>query len=200
MKPDSRHIRELIGDNQIEQAIRLLIDYLEQTTEDDLLDQVFLQKSRYTDYNKKYLGGFGDEKEINAIRSSLLEITRESGKRAEQPVQPPVQRTETPKNNPNSVPLPPVAPNNPTQDYLAQCYFNGDPNAYYVLKNSQIIVVNPMTAMPIQVATRIASLNPAFSWVYQFPNGMYYSIDHAGVIWGVNAFGMPVQMGYVQYF
>jgi len=31
-----------------------------------------------------------------------------------------------------------------------------------------------------------------------FPNGFFYSIDHSGGIWGLNAFGMPMQMGYVQ--
>ncbi|MEI6408731.1 MAG: hypothetical protein WCR52_05075 [Bacteroidota bacterium] len=198
MKPDSRRIRELIGDNQIEQAIRLLIEYSEQADQYDLLDQTILQKSRFSDYNKKFLGGFGDDKEINAIRSALLDINREALKRAEQPVHPSVP--ETPENIPNKIPPPLQPPNNPAQEYFAQCFFNGDPNTYFVLKNSQIVVVNQMTRIPIQVAARTAALNPAFSWIYQFPNGMYYSIDHAGVIWGVNAFGMPVQMGYVQYF
>lgn len=202
MKPDSRRIRELIGENQIEQAIRLLIDYLEQTTEHDLLDQIILQKSRFTDYNKKHLSGFGEDKEINAIRSSLLEITREAANRADRPQSiPPAKPVETPVAQPKaSIPAHSVLPDPQSTEYYAQCFFNGDPNRYYVLKNAQIVVVNPMTSLPVPVATRTASLNPAFTWVYQFPNGMYYSIDYAGVIWGVNAFGMPVQMGYVQYF
>lgn len=197
MKADSRRIRELIGDNQIEQAIRLLIDYLEMTTEDDLLDQIILQKSRFSDYTKKHLGGFGEDKEINAIRSSLLEITREAANRADRPKSSPQVK---PVETPDPIQTQNVLTNTPPIEYFAQCFFNGDPNRYFVLKNSQIVVVNPMTSMPVQVASRTASLNSAFAWVYQFPNGMYYSVDHAGVLWGVNAFGMPIQMGYVQYF
>ncbi|MCC6459538.1 MAG: hypothetical protein IT260_03640 [Saprospiraceae bacterium] len=49
------------------------------------------------------------------------------------------------------------------------------------------------------VALKTPSANPAFAWIYQFPNGAYYSIDHQGAIWGMNAYGMPMQMGYVQY-
>jgi hypothetical protein len=201
MKPDSRRIRELIGENQIEQAIRLLIDYLEQTTEHDLLDQIILQKSRFTDYNKKHLSGFGEDKEINAIRSSLLEINREAANRADRPLSSPSAKpVETPVSKFNPIPQPSVLPDTQSKQYFAQCFFTGDPNTYYVLNNGQIVIINQMTSLPIVVATRTASLNPAFSWVYQFPNGMYYSIDHTGVIWGVNAFGMPIQMGYVQYF
>lgn len=191
MASNTKQVRELIGENEIEQAIGLLLDYFENGTEYDLLDQTILQKSRWADYKRKNLGGFGDEKESNAIRLSLLDITREADQRS---VQPKTQYNNPPENRGNNQPPPPPPP---PPKYVAQCYFNGDPNAYYVTPTNQIVMVNPMTNFTMVVASRTASMNPAFAWVYMFPNGFFYSIDHAGAIWGVNAFGMPVQMGYV---
>ena len=60
-------------------------------------------------------------------------------------------------------------------------------------------MVNPLNNFSTIVANRVASVNPNFAWVYLFPNGFFYNVDHSGAIWGVNAFGMPLQMGYVQY-
>jgi hypothetical protein len=188
-----KQIRTLIGENQIEQAVQLLIEYLEPSPEQDLFDQMILQKSRWADYKRKELGGFGNDKDINEIRSSLVNIIREIENRKNKPVQ-----KETPL--PHLNPPPPVSQPPLQKNYIAQCFFNNDPNTYYVLPNNQIMMLNMMTNLSVFVATRTASPLPNFAWIYQFPNGFYYSIDHAGVIWGLNAFGMPMQMGFVQYF
>ncbi len=186
-----KQIRNLIGENQIEQAILLLIEMLESSPEQDLFDQMILQKSRWADYKRKHLSGFGDDKEINAIRSSMLDITRELENRKNKPV---VKEMPQSTFTPPSVQPPPFQ-----QPFIAQCFFNGDPNVYYVQQNNQIIVLNRMTNLPVMIGMRVVSALPTYAWFYQFPNGLYYSIDHAAVIWGVNAFGMPVQMGYVHY-
>jgi hypothetical protein len=186
-----KQIRTLIGENQIEQAIQLLIEYLEPSPDQDLFDQMILQKSRWADYKRKELGGFGDGKDINEIRSSLVNIIREIENRKNKPVQ---KETPPPHFDPPPVSQPPLQKN-----YIAQCFFNNDPNTYYVLPNNQIVMLNMMTNLSVFVATRMASPLPNFAWIYQFPNGFYYSIDHAAVIWGLNAFGMPMQMGFVQY-
>jgi hypothetical protein len=193
MATSTKQIRELIGDNEIEQAISLLLDYLYSSTEYDLTDSAVLQKSRWAEYKRKIVSGLAKNEEIDEIRDSLLRIVREIDNRAAKAgteQQKPYEASRQPD-------FPPPPP--PVKMYLAQCFFNGDPNTYYVAPNNQIVVVNPMSNFPVVVATRTASMNPAFAWIYQFPNGFYYSIDHNGAIWGVNAFGMPMQMGYVQY-
>lgn len=193
MTNSTRHIRELIGENEIEQAIDRLLDLLYNSVEHDLSDSAVLQKSRWAEYKRKNVSGLAKNEDIDGIRDALLKIVREMDNRSiKTPSEPP--QTYTPPRMPDVPPPPP-----PPKAYVAQCFFNGDPNTYYVTPNNQIVVVNPMSNFPVAVATRTASLNPAFAWIYQFPNGFYYSIDHNGAIWGVNAFGLPMQMGYVQY-
>ncbi len=197
MANSTKDIRDLIGDNEIEQAIRQLLDYLNHSVETDLMDSAVLQKSRWAEYKRKNVSGLAKNEDIDGIRDALLKIVREIDNRAANKTTRP-QEQYTPPWQPESPPPPPPPPP-PQKNYVAQCFFNGDPNTYYVLPNNQIVVVNPMTNYQVMVASRTASLNPAFSWIYQFPNGFYYSIDYNGAIWGVNAFGMPMQMGYVQY-
>lgn len=194
MANSTKDIRDLIGDNEIEQAISQLLDYLNHSVETDLMDSAVLQKSRWAEYKRKNVSGLAKNEDIDGIRDALLKIVREIDNRAANKSTRP-QEQYTPPRQPELPPPPPP----PQKNYVAQCFFNGDPNTYYVLPNNQIVVVNPMTNYQVMVASRTASLNPAFSWIYQFPNGFYYSIDHNGAIWGVNAFGMPMQMGYVQY-
>ncbi|MCA0238954.1 MAG: hypothetical protein LCH81_21455 [Bacteroidetes bacterium] len=194
MSTSTKQIRELIGENEIEQAIRLLLDYLYNSKEYDLTDSAVLQKSRWAEYKRRNVSGLAENREIDEIRDSLLRIVREIDNRAVSSNNDPGNNYEPPRKPEYNPPPPP-----PVKAYVAQCIFNGDPNAYYVTPGNQIVVVNPMNNFPVVVATRVASMNPAFAWVYQFPNGFYYSIDHNGAIWGVNAFGMPMQMGYVQY-
>ena len=192
MANSTKFIRELIGENEIEQAISQLLEYLYNGAEYDLTDSAVLQKSRWAEYKRKNVSGLAKNEDIDGIRDALLKIVREIDNRATK-VSAPQQPQYTPPRQPDVPPPPPQQKN-----YVAQCFFNGDPNTYYVTLNNQIVVVNPMSNFPVVVATRTASLNPAFAWIYQFPNGFYYSIDHSGAIWGVNAFGMPMQMGYVQ--
>ena len=192
MVTGTKEIRDYIGNDQIEQAIYALLELLEVRYDDhDLHDQTILQKGRWADYKKRDIGGFGDDKDVNSIRAALLNITRELETRMKQPA--PKKREPIPH------PAPPILepPKNP---YVAQCHFTGDMNAYYVLPNNQIVMVNPATNLSMVVAGRAPSAYPNFAWVYLFPNGFFYNVDHAGAIWGVNAYGMPMQMGYVEYF
>ena len=193
MANSSKHIRELIGENEIEQAINQLLELLYHSTEHDLSDAAVLQKSRWAEYKRKNVSGLAKNEDIDGIRDALLKIVREMDNRATTG-NTGYQQQQAPPRQPEIPPPPP-----PQKTYVAQCFFNGDPNTYYVAPNNQIVVVNPMSNFPVVVASRTASLNPTFAWIYQFPNGFYYSIDHNGAIWGVNAFGLPVQMGYVQY-
>lgn len=204
----THQIRELIGENEVEEAIRILCECLASTDEHELYDQSLLQKSRYHAYHKREINKLADEKELIEIRIAVLNLTRELDKRGkepktavreifnkaplEEPKPTPIQPTKTPS------PPPPNAP--PTITYIGQCFFQNDPMSYYITSNNQIVVIQPLTQAAIPVAARMPSTNPAISWVYLFPNGFFYNIDHSGVIWGVNAFGMPMQMGYVQYF
>lgn len=193
MANSSKHIRELIGENEIEQAINQLLELLYHSTEHDLSDAAVLQKSRWAEYKRKNVSGLAKNEDIDGIRDALLKIVREMDNRATTG-NTGYQQQQAPPRQPEIPPPPP-----PQKTYVAQCFFNGDPNTYYVAPNNQIVVVNPMSNFPVVVASRTASLNPTFAWIYQFPNGFYYSIDHNGAIWGVNAFGLPVQMGHVQY-
>jgi Effector-associated domain 11 len=193
MANSSKQIRELIGENEIEQAINQLLELLYHSTEHDLSDAAVLQKSRWAEYKRKNVSGLAKNEDIDSIRDALLKIVREIDNRATTG-NTSYQQQQAPPRQPEIPPPPP-----PQKNYVAQCFFNGDPNTYYVAPNNQIVVVNPMSNFPVVVASRTASLNPTFAWIYQFPNGFYYSIDHNGAIWGVNAFGLPVQMGYVQY-
>lgn len=193
MANSSKQIRELIGENEIEQAINQLLELLYHSTEHDLSDAAVLQKSRWAEYKRKNVSGLAKNEDIDGIRDALLKIVREMDNRATTG-NTGYQQQQAPPRQPEIPPPPP-----PQKTYVAQCFFNGDPNTYYVAPNNQIVVVNPMSNFPVVVASRTASLNPTFAWIYQFPNGFYYSIDHNGAIWGVNAFGLPVQMGHVQY-
>ena len=199
MMADTRRIHELIGENEIEQAIRLLIDLLDNVTgSGDLLDSAILQKSRWVEYNKKNICGLGEEKEINGIRAALLNISREIDNRAATG-----HATQLPDSDHTPPPKPPQfdtpQPPQTQPQYMARCFFYNDPNSYFVTPANQIVMVNPLNNFSTIVANRVASVNPNFAWVYLFPNGFFYNVDHSGAIWGVNAFGMPLQMGYVQY-
>lgn len=185
MKPDTQRVREFIGENDVEKAFQWLLEQCNNTLYRDLLDQVYLQKGTWAEYKRRQLAGVAEEKEFNAIKLALFDIARAIDNRPEE-------------TGNLRKPEPPPPPPPPPVQYVARCYFNGDMNAYYVTPGNQIVMVNPLTNFSTVVAVRTPSMNPAFAWFYMFPNGFYYSIDHAGAIWGLNAFGMPMQMGYVQ--
>jgi hypothetical protein len=184
----AKTIRNLIGDDRLEEAIEMLIIHLEQDDDrHDLYDQMILLKSRFKDFKKKANAGVEEDKDLNSIRVALLNIIREMDQHPKEQVH----------QQPRNVPAPQVPQANP---YIAQCFFNGDLNQYYVTPTNQIVMVNAITNFSMVVASRVTSVNPNFAWVYMFPNGFFYSIDHSGGIWGVNAFGLPMQLGYVQYY
>ncbi|MBK8556671.1 MAG: hypothetical protein IPL65_13285 [Lewinellaceae bacterium] len=194
MANDTRKIREMIGNDNIDAALEALIQLLDSREDDgDLMDQSILQKGRWAEYRRKEMAGIADTTEINKIRDTLLKIARELDKRMKEAADKPTPPAPQPLS-------PGLQQRPPQQQYVAQCFFNGDVNHYFVLSNNQIVAVNPMTNYTMAIASRTPSMDPNFAWVYQFPNGAYYSIDQQGAIWGVNAFGMPMQMGYVQYF
>lgn len=187
MSLNAKKIRNLIGDDRLEEALEDMLGYLEHRDNDhDLYDQAILQKGRWKDYKKKLNAGIEDDKDLNGIRMALLNILRDIEKRA---------REDAPVNPPH--PPQPAPP--PQQTYVAQCFFNGDMHQYFLTPANQIVALNPMTNLPMVVASRVSSADPNIAWVYMFPNGLYYNIDHNGAIWGVNAFGFPMQMGYVKY-
>jgi hypothetical protein len=195
MIADTKKILDLIGADRIEAAIEALINGLEHRSgDDDLFDQVILQKGRWANYHRKSLMDVANSNDIDKIRHALLQITRELDKR---------QRSEkaSAPQQPNNPAVPQQFKSSPPQpQYIAECFFNGDMNKYFVMANNQIVGVNPMTNHSMAVASRVASMDTSFAWIYQLPNGLYYNIDHNGVIWGVNTFGLPMQMGYVRYF
>ena len=182
----------------MEAAIQSLIEYLGNADMPDLLDEAYMQKSRLKDYNRRLLNQMAAEGEANSIRAALLNICREIDQSGQKPGfthnQPPVQPGGPPPNH--------TQPVQPTQQpqYVAQCVMNGDMNQYYVTSANQVVMVNPLNNFATVIASRVPSINANFAWVCMFPNGFYYSVDHNGAIWGVNAYGMPLQMGYVRYF
>jgi hypothetical protein len=207
MEAFTKKIRRLIGDNELEEAITELENYLEGKHQ-ELADRVTLQRRSFTAYRKKYTAGYGEEREASAIGDQLMEIVRDIDKWEKSPLkgkeQNPTaqQSTVQPEIQIDGELLsissqPPAAAQNL---YAARCIFYNDPNQYYVTRDNQIVMVAAMTGATMLVATKMPSYFPNVSWVYTFPNGVHYNIDLQGAIWGMNAFGQPFQMGYVEYF
>lgn len=200
MKPDLHRIRELIGEDDIDEVIKVLIQNLRDSPHHDLLDGIFLQKAEWSEYKRQNIAGVAKTEDLSQIRNKLLTIARELDRRPEhaEAREPGPEEWTQPEKNRRREPPPPPPP--PEPQYVARCYFNADLAAYFVTPQGQIIMQNPLTNLSTAVATRVPSMNPAFAWHFMLPNGIYYNIDHNGAIWGVNAFGAPMQVGYVQYF
>lgn len=202
MKPDLHHIHELIGEDNLDEVIKLLMQYLRGSRHDDLLDGLVLQKAEWSEYKRRNIAGIAKTEELNEVRNKILVIARELDRRPE--------KAEAPEKRPEPAPWPepekprrrepPPPPPPPEPQYVARCFFTGDLAAYFVTPQGQIMMQNPLTNFTAQVAMQVPSMNAAFAWVFVLPNGIYYNIDHNGAIWGSNAFGMPMQVGYVQYF
>ncbi len=188
-------IRNYIGDNRLEEAIEQLVALLEnEHTCHDLYDQTLVQKSNWHDYVYKDRLNIAKKEDLNVVIAKLLDILRTYEKRKN--ATPVSSASSPPTQNPTTHQQPPV-PNTPR--YIARCFFYNDMNAYYVLENNQVVMFNAMTNQSMIVAMRTIPLVAGYAWNYQFPDGRYYSIDGNGAIWGINFYGLPVQLGYVQY-
>ena len=193
METISKRIRQLIGENELEQAIVELEQYLEDKNQ-DLLDQLTLQRRNYTAYRKKVTAGYGDEREASAIGDQLMTILRDVEKWEKAGAQPARENLQYLENASKTTKVPSV--NQPK--YSAKCVFFNDPNQYFVSPQNQIVAVNAFTGVSMIVAAKMPSMYPNVAWVYTFPNGVYYNVDLQGGIWGMNAFGQPFQMGFVE--
>ncbi|MFN4079336.1 MAG: hypothetical protein ACK4NS_00420 [Saprospiraceae bacterium] len=191
MSVNAKQIRQLIGENAIEEAFGILLTLLDDNERwRDLHDEAIVLKTVWNDYARKERIGIAQKDDLNRVVAGMLEIVRAYDKRAAQPLRP----APPP---PVSEPAPPL-PQQPRR--VAQCLMTGDLTEYFVLDNEQIVGYNPMTRQSWSVAVRMPSYVPEWAWFIQFPNASYYSVDHQGRIWGLNMYGFPTQLGYVQYF
>ncbi len=197
-----RNIRTLIGEGDPEAAIDELLELLYASEHHaSWRNPATLLKGRWTKYKKASLNQLADDNEYNQICHSVLEILAEVEK---------TPTTSTPSTSspqyappqPQFAPPPPnYPPPQPQAQYVAKCVFYGDVQQYFLLPNNQIVAIGPMTNnMPVHAANCLAPNAPNIRWVYWRLDGFYYNVDHAGAIWGVNAFMQPQQVGYVQYF
>lgn len=187
MSVNTKQIRQLIGENEVEEAFDALLTLLDDNERwRDLHDEAIVLKSVWNDYARKERVGIAQKDDLNRVVAGMLEIVRAYDKRAAQPASP------SPVNE-----RAPSVPQQPRR--VAQCLMTGDLTEYFVLENDQIIGCNPMTRQSWSVAVRMPSYVPEWAWFIQFPNASYYSVDHQGRIWGLNMYGLPAQLGYVQY-
>lgn len=204
MSSVSDKIRMHIGEGELEDAIDSLVGF-SKNIGGDLYNQSIHLKGEYSSYKKELLMGTGgDPKKKAQISMAVLELAEYIDKRdLEKP--PSVNDFEQMRPNPQyvqqqqqNIPTPQQPVQQPS--YYAQCIFNGDMMQYFVTHQNQIIAINPMTNQSVMVGMKMPSQDMRYAWTYYFTStGMYYLIDHAGIIWG-QSFGMPAQMGYVKYF
>lgn len=189
-------VRNLIGDGETLKAIEALESHL-RTGDSDLYNQVIHQKGQFNAFRKRDNLGLGaDPATLAKINYAILEIVTEVDKE-EEGFFTPSYSSNPARSNQQYGPGTPESP--PASEFVAQCFFYNDPNQYFVNQFNQIIAYNPISNLRMPVAQRVPSNDPRFLWLYYFSNGMFYSIDHQGAIWGQNMFGMPMQMGYVRY-
>jgi hypothetical protein len=196
MSEISDQVRTLVGQGKYQEAIDLLVRDLKSIST-ELYNQAIHIRGQYSAYHKNVLRGTGDQAETrNKISWAVLDLATqlENFKEKEPADQPQANNTG---DDPNTHHSP-----QPTQPatYKAQCFFNGDAMQYFITPQNQIICMNPMTNQSFMVGMKMPSQDFRYAWTYYIQaNGMYYMVDHAGVIWGQN-FGMPAQMGHVKYF
>ena len=196
METVTKKVRNLIGENEIESAISELEKYLD-GQDMELYDALLLQKRRYNAYRKQFTAGYAEEKEIAAITDQLLSIVRKIDAPREEKKTDHHQNRNLQPDHKDQIKNPdPVYKD--THQYVAKCVFFNDHNQYYLDRENRIYAVHAFNGATILVANKIPSMMPNIMWVYSFPNGMYYNVDMQGNIWGLNAFGQPMQMGMVQ--
>ena len=192
-----------IGEGELSDAIDTLVGFLKNIG-GDLYNQSIHLKGEYASYHKNVMMGTGNDQQKKAqISMAVLDLADKIDKQdLESPpsasdfeqMRPSLQQVRQQQNIPN---YPPPAQQ---PSYQAQCFFNGDMMQYFVTHQDQVIAINPMTNQSFFVALKIPSQDMRYAWTYYFQsNGMYYLVDHAGIIWG-QSYGMPMQMGYVKYF
>lgn len=196
----TKQVRKFVERGKESAAIDALIDFLEPLG-GDLYDEALYLSSKLRKYEKDKLLDLGERPEVESrISKAILRLANdidESGLEDAPPSTlftkpksepPPVQQQQQQASQP---------PQNNTPKYLAQCFFQGDFAQYFLAQDNSIWMFNPLTNQSMPIGTKMPSQDFRFAWTYMTATGVYYLVDHSGIIWGQN-FGMPVQMGYVK--
>lgn len=195
-------VRAHVGEGELEEAIDLLVHFLKGIG-GDMYNQSIHQSGLYKSYLRDRMQGIANNaEEKNKISISILNLAAQIDRQElENPQKAKVPHDESMPPAPQPPPYsPPPSTATPPTQARAQCFFNGDMMQYYITQNDQIMAVNPLTNQSLIVGVKMPSQHFNFAWTYYVnATGIYYMVDHAGIIWGQN-FGMPVQVGYVKYF
>ncbi len=207
-------VRAHIGEGELEAAIDQLVGFLKEIG-GDLYDQALHQRGLYKSWQRdRMLGVANDPAEKNRIMLAVLNIASQIDKLGLEDPQRRAQYKQRssegedasldmdwPSNSDVPEPeMPDPTHQPPAGQYQAQCFFTGDMMQYYITKDDQILAVNPLTNQRLIVGVKMPPQNFNFAWTfYVNATGIYYLVDHAGIIWGQN-FGVPAQVGYVKYF
>lgn len=205
----SEKIRQHISQGEYEIAIETLVSFLK-VTGGDLYNQAILLKGKFSEYMREKSLGLSDKTEVKSqITMAVLGLADQIDERnLENPptpqdfekMRPDRQQVQqqSPQQGQQGSNFKPNAPSQP--NYAAQCFFSGDLMQYFITSQNQIVAVNPLTNQSFVVGMKVPSQDFRFAWVfYVSATGIYYLVDHGGLIWGQN-FGMPAQFGYVRYF
>lgn len=193
-------IRNLIGEGEILTAIETLDQFLA-AQKSPLRDDSLMIKSRFKKLERdKNLGLRTDPTEQNEIVRAALDLlkTIETEPKTELIDPKPTDFTHfSPKK-----PATPPPPASPTElGYVGRFWVDGDPFEYYLHQNGQIFRIDPATRTPFHVGNRFPSNDPRFAWTYHvLANNWWSSVDHQGVIWTINLYGMVVRVGQFQQF
>lgn len=185
-------IRDFVSEDKISDAVDLLVDYYEHSDSQEH-DMAISLKSRYSKFKNEEMMGLGVKSETREqIVTSILQFTN---KIKETDPAPPNRENHSNTYNTSTN----TSPNTGTKyDFKIQCFFNNDMLQYYVDKNDDIIGYNPLNQQYFVIGKKLVDNNPMYAWKYFVHNtGMYYLVDQAGIIWGLN-YGTQVQIGYVK--
>ncbi len=199
MKEQLEQIRNLIGEGEAEAALDALDHLFAASGNGDLRDRVTVLKGRFSKLERdRRLGLRFDASEQNEIVMAALDLL----KLAERPPKAPPPNFDPPIVGPVQPPVePPRSPNLKEQGYIGRLWVDGDPFEYYLNTAGQIARLDPATRAPFPVAARYPSNDPRFAWAYfVFSMNWWCSVDHQGIIWTINPYGMVVRVGQFQPF
>lgn len=134
------------------------------------------------------VAGWNEASELLGIKKSDVD---------DKPNTKPVDQTTIPERpSTTQPPSPNPTPNQPvTAQPVSRCVFNGDPNVYLVMSDNAIVSFNQM-GQAVLIGRKVPPTMQGFAWMYQ-NSFTTFGVDGGGRIWGTNAFGQPMQMGYV---
>lgn len=81
-----------------------------------------------------------------------------------------------------SLPAPPSVTPPVQPQYQWQCFFEGDPTAYFITAQNEIIAQDPASGQTRIVGSKLPPQVPAAAWTYSTPNGAC-PVDFQGQIW-----------------